>query len=372
MKVQQIRSTDGTGTLSYLLSDGTVGIIIDPNREDLERIRALVSEAGIRVTHLIDTHTHVDHVSAAGELRDEYSAEVVMHEKTRDKWKVVDQGDKFGIGETLRANAQVPIDRYVSDGDTITTGEIRATVLHTPGHTDNHLTVLCDDNVFTGDLLLIGQAGRSDLPGGDPGQQYESLFNKIMPLPDHYRMYPGHDYAENVFSPLSVEKKTNPFLLKRTRDEYIGFVEEFFPPLAEAIAAGGKMTLQCGATRVIQDSEDIATLKPSELAEFLNERPDAIVLDVREPSELILSGHIEGAVNVPVGQLPSRLEELPFAKNAEIVCVCASGSRSHEAAHFLLSRGYRNVRNLSGGTAGWIRSGFPVVQARPAAAGRGG
>ncbi|MDH4069609.1 MAG: MBL fold metallo-hydrolase [Ignavibacteria bacterium] len=362
MKIQQIRSKDGTGTLSYLLSDGSVGLLIDPNRSDLAEIRRLVKEAGVRVTHIVDTHTHVDHVSAAGEFGTSFEAEVVMHEKTKDKWKVVEQGDRFGIGETLRANAAITIDRHVRDGDTITTGGINVTLLHTPGHTDNHLTVVAGENLFTGDLLLIGQAGRSDLPGGDPGEQYDSLFNKILKFPDHARIYPGHDYADNEYALLSDEKKTNPFLQPRTKDEYRAFVEEFFPPLAEATANGGAVTLQCGATRVIQETEHISMITSEDLAGFLKEQPDVLVLDVREPAELVATGHIRGAVNIPVGLLPKELNNLRAGKDSDIVCVCQSGGRSLEAAHLLQSRGFTRVKNLVGGTAGWILSGHPVVR----------
>lgn len=362
MKIQQIRSNDGTGTLSYLLSNGGIGLLIDPNRSDLPEIHRLVEESGIRVTHIVDTHTHVDHISAAGELRRSLQAEVVMHEKTKDKWKVVEQGDRFGIGDTLRANAAITIDRYVQDGDTITTGEISATLLHTPGHTDNHLTVVAGENLFTGDLLLIGQAGRSDLPGGDPGEQYDSLFERILKFPDHTRIYPGHDYAGNEFALLSEEKRTNPFLQPRTREEYRTFVEEFFPPLAEATARGGAVTLQCGATRVVQETENIAMITAEDLAGFLKDHSNTLVLDVREPAELVVTGHIKGAVNLPVGLLPKELNRLPASKDSDIVCVCQSGSRSLEAAHFLQSKGFTKVKNLVGGTMGWIRSGHPVVR----------
>ena len=278
--------------------------------------------------------------------------------KTQETWKIVDQGDAFGIGDILRANAAVPVDHYVKDGDTIRSGGLTVQLLFTPGHTDNHLSLVAGDNLFTGDLLLIGQAGRSDLPGGNTEEQYDSLFTKILPLPDSFRMYPGHDYSGNEYSLLGEEKRSNPFLRKRTREEYIGFVKDFFPPIAESVAAGGKMTLQCGTTRVLQKNDDIPTVTAAEFEGL--QRDGLTVLDVREPSELALIGHIGGVLNIPVGQLSNRLSELPADKAAPIICVCQSGSRSLEATHFLLSRGFTNVRNLAGGTAGWIRSGRPV------------
>src|SRR4030042_4397596 len=103
MIFKQIRSTDGTGTLSYLVADDQTkhAVLIDPNREDLQYIGSLLSEQGLHLTYIIDTHTHADHISAAGELKKAYAAQVLMHEHTKNKWKIVDQGDKFGIGGIL-------------------------------------------------------------------------------------------------------------------------------------------------------------------------------------------------------------------------------------------------------------------------------
>ncbi len=361
MEVKQLRSQDGTGTLSYLLADphARVGILIDPNREDIAALRPMIDENGLRLTHIIDTHTHADHVSAA-ELSKAYGARVVMHENTKNKWKIVDQGDRFGIGDILRANAAIHVDQFVKDGETISSGDMTITMLFTPGHTDNHLSLLVGENLFTGDLLLIGQAGRSDLPGGNPAEQYESLFNKILPLPDSMTIHPGHDYAGNVNSSLGEEKKSNPFLQNRSKEEYIEFVKDFFPPIAESVGEGGKMTLQCGTTRVPQKEGSATTVTAEEFS--VMEREGMVLVDVREPAELAVIGFIEGAINIPVGQLARRIGELPARKETPVVVVCQSGSRSREAAHFLQSQGYSAVKDLAGGTAAWIKSGRPVVR----------
>lgn len=370
MLVNQIRSNDGTGTLSYVVADEThnVACIIDPNIEDIPRIELLTSELGVRLTHIIDTHTHADHISAAGELRQKTSAQTIMHTNTNNKWKIIDQGDKFGIGDTLRANAKIPIDRYVDDGDVVTVGSLTLKVLFTPGHTDNHISVFVGGNVFTGDLLLIGQAGRSDLPGGDPEAQYDSLFNKILSLPPRTRVYPGHDYQDLDFAYLDDERKTNPFLQPRTKQQFVEFVKDFFPPFAENVAAGGKMTLQCGVQRVAQHGEMIKSMTALELHARRSNGDKVFLLDVREPHELLMAGAIEGVLNVPIRSLKDHLDDLPGNKQAVIVCVCQSGSRSLEAAHYLQQQGYENVVNLVGGTTGWIRTGYPVVRSGQAVA----
>lgn len=364
MFIEQVRSTDGTGTLSYLLIDETekIAVLIDPNLEDVDVIESLAMRKGVRVTGIVDTHTHADHISGAGVLREKMGAITIMHSNTRNKWKIVDQGDAFGIGDTLRANAAITVDRYVDDGDVIPVGSSSVHVTFTPGHTDNHIALMVDGCLFTGDLLLIGQAGRSDLPGGNPEEQYDSLFQKVLPLHDSTKIYPGHDYQDMQFSYLGDERRTNPFLQPRTKAEFVDFVKDFFPPFAENVAAGGKMTLQCGVQRVVQSGENIMNMTPAELNAIMNDNDKPLLLDVREPFELQQNGAIDGVMNVSIRLLKQRLGDLPANKEKRIVCVCQSGSRSLEAAHYLKQQGYTNVFNLTSGTSGWVASGFPVVR----------
>lgn len=363
MMVQPIRSTDGTGTLSYLVADERTkeAILIDPNIEDMKKIGEMIESAGVKLMYVLDTHTHVDHVSGSAELKRLYGSKTVMHENTKLKGPAeIQASDKIGVGETVRENIKMPVDRYVVDGDTVTVGSLAAQVLFTPGHTDNHIAVAVGNALFTGDLLLIGQAGRSDLPGGNAEQQYDSLFKKILPLPDNMKMYPGHDYQGLEFSYLGDEKTNNLFLQQRTKAEYVEFVNQFFPPLSEATASGNKMTLQCGVARVPQSSDNLRTLGPQELANLLKSENKPMLLDVRDPFELTQMGAIDGVVNIPIGELPMKLHELPSDKSTSLVCVCASGSRSTEACYLLQRNGYTNVKNLNGGTIGWIKSGFGV------------
>ena len=363
MILKQIRSTDGTGTLSYLVADEQTrrAVLVDPNREDLQYIGSLLSELGLRLAYVIDTHTHADHISAAGELKKAHGALVLMHENTKNKWKIVDQGDSFGIGSILRENAAIEVDRYVGDGDTIAVDGLSFSVLFTPGHTDNHISLRLDDSLFTGDLLLIGQAGRSDLPGGNSEEQYDSLFGKILPLPNYVKMYPGHDYEGNTFSYLYEEKKYNPFLKERTKQEYTRFVADFFPPFTD-VEVDGKAILQCGTKRVSTSVEGFRNLTPRELAKMLKEDPSMFLLDVREPVELIVFGAIPGVSNISVRELAHRVSELSHQKSEKIVVVCQTGNRSSEAAHYLVSQGYEQVYNLEGGTSGWVKEGGEVVR----------
>lgn len=361
MIFKSIRSDDGTGALSYLIADEKTrrGILIDPNIEDLNVINQLLLNENIKLAYIIDTHTHADHITAAGELRNRHGAKVIMHSKTKEKWKVVDEGDKFGIGDILRANAKIDADIFAEDGNQIVLDEMIIKIIYTPGHTDNHIAILINDMLFTGDLLLIGQAGRSDLPGGNTEDQYDSLFNKIIPLPDNTKIYPGHDYEDNEFSYLKDEKRSNPFLATMSKEEYAGFVKDYFPPFAET-SEEGKIILQCGTTRVSRSKEAFENIDPLALAKMIKNDEELFLLDVREEFELQFFGKIPGVINIPMGSLQKRINEIPQDK--KVVAVCQSGNRSYEAAHFLSKKGYEKIYNLESGTAGWLYSREPEVK----------
>jgi sulfur dioxygenase len=357
----QIRSNDGTGTLSYLIADDQTlnGVLIDPNLEDLKSIEKLIAEKRINLKYIIDTHTHADHKTAAGVLKRNPGAKLIMHENTKNKWKVVDEGDKFGIGDILRANAEIEPDIYVNDDDEIVLDSLKMKFIFTPGHTDNHIAVLINDLLFTGDLLLIGQAGRSDLPGGNPEEQYDSLFNKILKLEDQTKIYPGHDYEDNEFSYLGDERRTNPFLSDMSKEEYLIFVKDFFPPFTDK--ENGKAILQCGTQRVSSKSgESFKNIPSDELNEMINNNENIFMLDVRESFELEFFGKIPGVFNIPMGELQQRLNEIPL--NKSIIAICQSGNRSYEAAHYLSKKGFNRVYNLLGGTSGWMYSNAKKYQ----------
>ncbi|HET9136965.1 MAG TPA: MBL fold metallo-hydrolase [Candidatus Kapabacteria bacterium] len=360
MLIKPIHSKDGTGTISYLLIDEPTkkAAIIDANREDVTQILDEISKLRLELTTIVDTHTHADHVSGAKQLREVSGGSVIMHTNAKEKYKFVDLGDAFGIGDILRENVKVTIDRFVNDGDSITFGDSSLKVLYAPGHTDDHICLLGDGRVFTGDLLLIGQAGRSDLPSGNTEEQYDTLFNKIMKLPPETIIHPGHDYEGRDSTTLEAEKKSNPFLALRSKPEYVEFVKEFFPPMADS--ENGTLILQCGTQRVATEQEGFTNITAAELKRLIPTVNDLVILDVRQPMELLAFGAIEGAVNVPVGDLLYGKQSIESLKQKPVVVVCQTGGRSIEAAHYLSTHGCKTVYNLAGGTLGWMREGYRV------------
>jgi glyoxylase-like metal-dependent hydrolase (beta-lactamase superfamily II) len=207
---EQIRSS---GCLSYVLgcAEEKKCVVIDPELDKAEEYVKLVRFFSSDLLYAIDTHTHADHNSACKILREKHGAKVVMH----------------------RATDAPYVDIKVNDGDMINVGAQTLNVIHTPGHTADAMCLLFRDRIFTGDTLLIGGCGRTDLPGGDAAAQYESL-RKLEALGDEIRVYPGHDYREAV-STLGDEKKSNPRLLIPTKDDFVRFMTSRKPPFPRKI-----------------------------------------------------------------------------------------------------------------------------------------
>jgi len=166
----------------------------------------------------MDTHTHNEHISLAPELADRLGAKTVMNRNTPAQRELGAQvTDLFGIEKILADNARKRIDVYLGDGDELKMGDITLQAMETKGHTRDHMAILAGDRIFTGDVLIIGQCGRTDLPGGSSRDMYESLFGRIMPLSDDLIVYPAHDYRGNINSSLGYERVNNVASRRRAR-----------------------------------------------------------------------------------------------------------------------------------------------------------
>jgi glyoxylase-like metal-dependent hydrolase (beta-lactamase superfamily II) len=210
MFFEQIRSA---GCLSYLLgcAKEKLCVAIDPEIDKADDYVELARFFGSTILYAIDTHTHADHNSACKVLRERYGIKTVMH----------------------HASDAPYIDMRVEDGDQIKFGRQSLSVIYTPGHTQDAMCLLFKDRIFTGDTLLIGGCGRTDLPGGNAAAQYQSLF-RLKSLGDEIRVYPGHDYREAV-STLGDEKQKNARMLVPTQEEFVHFMTSRKPPLPRKI-----------------------------------------------------------------------------------------------------------------------------------------
>jgi len=190
---------------SYILADeATCEAAVVDSSYNASEIRQVLESEGFKLIYVISTHGHSDHTAGNEELRSFFGAKTVAHQLSR--------------------NAP---DMIVADGDVIVVGALRIKVIHTPGHTPDGICLLVNEKkLLTGDTLFVGECGRTDLPGGNSRNMYESLFNKLMKLEDKVEVYPGHNYGAKPFSSIGEEKRSNYTLQPRNVAEFIEFMRQ--------------------------------------------------------------------------------------------------------------------------------------------------
>jgi sulfur dioxygenase len=190
-----------SSTYTYIIasSKGREALIIDPVLDNVEEYINLLTELNLKLVKVIDTHIHADHVTGASKLRDKTKCITIM-------------------GEHTPTNA---VEIKVKDEELIKLDHLEIKALYTPGHTSDSFSFLMDNFLFSGDTLLINGTGRTDFQNGNPKDAYNSLFNKLLKLPDETLLYPAHDYKGETVSTIGKEKKFNPRLQVRNVEEYI-------------------------------------------------------------------------------------------------------------------------------------------------------
>ncbi|KPF67423.1 MBL fold metallo-hydrolase [alpha proteobacterium AAP81b] len=330
------------GCQSYLVGcEATLAAaLIDPELGQLDRYRALVAQEGLHLRYVIDTHTHADHFSASKALAAAFAIPAVM----------------FRTGAAPHATLRL------DDGDMLIVGKLKLQALHTPGHTADSMCLVMADRVFTGDTLLIGGTGRTDLPSGDPDQLFDSLFGKLLALPPALLVFPAHDYKGRSHSTLAAEIAENPRLQKTERSAFIAMMRELNLAAPTHLTEALRTNMSGGKT-VAQLLADAGAVVPfvaqAELARRLASRAnDLIVLDVREESAFV-AGHIPGAINLPRGQLELRVNAAFPDPSVRIVTVCEFGKISTLAAATLRELGFLRTAALEGGMTTWRDAGLP-------------
>lgn len=334
------------GCQSYLIgcSETCAAAVIDPEVRQIERYKALAAQHGVRIRYIIDTHTHADHFSATKQLAKQLGATAVAHR-----------------------NSPAPyIDLRVDEGDVIRVGNVRLAVLYTPGHTRDAMCLVGSDRIFTGDTLLIGATGRTDLPSGDPEQLYDSLFNKVLKLDPEMRIYPAHDYKGHTCSTISEELQSNPRLQKRERTDFVEMMRTLSLSMPEHLTEALRVNMS-GGVSVAQLLNEAAAEVPFMSMDEVNTRigagaNDFIVLDVRE-RDAFEAGHIPSAQHLPRGVLELRVNEALPDPTVRIVTYCEFGKISTLAAATLRRMGFTRAVALDGGMKGWREKGFPVEAA---------
>jgi hydroxyacylglutathione hydrolase len=360
MTIKQFE-VSGLAQYSYVVASQGEAVVIDPMR-DFERYLAYANEHDLQIRFVAETHIHADFASGASALAIETGAELALS----------------GYDEDELYRYAMPHRRLV-DGDEIKVGTVRLRVVHTPGHTPEHLSFLLFDNardgtvplaMFTGDFLFVGSLGRPDLLGDDEKQRlatelYRSLHQRIAPLPDALQIYPGHGagslcgagISERPDSTLGYERATQRLL----RMEEKTFVKEILMSVPPMPSYYPRMkSLNAKGAPSFRAVDAIRLLSAEELQPYVG-REDAIVLDLRRP-EAFSGAHIPSAVNIGMGQNLSLWAGWTLNPEKPIILVSESGI-TNDAVLSLLRVGLDNiVGSLRKGMSTWIEAGLDLAQ----------
>jgi sulfur dioxygenase len=334
-----------SGTYTYLLASrrGGEALIIDPVLEKAERYLQLIKELDLKLVKAVDTHLHADHITGLGALRDRTQCITVM-------------GD--------RSNVDV-VSMRLSEGDRLTIEGVALDVLYTPGHTDDSYSFRMADRVFTGDTLLIRGTGRTDFQNGDPRAQYDSIFNKLLRLPDETLVFPAHDYKGETVTTIGEEKTFNPRLKVKSVDEYVALMNNLNLPNPKMMDVAVPANMRVGyAQEAIAQRGWAVTAQD---AMTLVGRPEVALVDLRESNEREKHGVIPGSLHAPYPDLAAHvqrggmLHELASATGKRVMFYCAFGERSAMAVQAAQDAGLSSACHIQGGIDAWKKASGPLV-----------
>jgi rhodanese-related sulfurtransferase len=294
-----------------------------------------VRELDLKLVKAVDTHIHADHITGLGALRDRTHCITVMGE-----------------------NAKVDVvSMRVGEGDKITIEGVALDVLYTPGHTDDSYSFLLRDRVFTGDTLLIRGTGRTDFQNGCARAQYESLFGKLLKLPEETLVFPAHDYKGDMVSTIGEEKRHNPRLQVKSVDEYVDLMSKLNLPNPKMMDVAVPANLRQGLAQDEVARKGWALTAPEAIA--LLGTPNVALVDLREQAERDKHGSIPGSLHAPYPDLQDNirrggvLHELADTTGKRIVFYCAFGERSAMAVQAAQDAGLTSACHIHGGIAAW-------------------
>ena len=327
-----------SSTYTYLLASRSGGeaLLIDPVFEKTDRYIKLLEELDLKLVKVVDTHVHADHVTAMGALRDRTNCVTVMGE-------------------------QSPVDvvsMRVCDGERVTIEGLDLTAMHTPGHTDDSYCFRMDDRVFTGDTLLIRGTGRTDFQNGDAGQQYDSLFDGVLKLPESTLVYPAHDYKGDMVSTIGEERANNPRLQVGSRAEYIELMAGLNLPNPKMMDVAVPENIRMGLN--LERQREVATVTPESI--IMENAEGMMLVDLREDGERVKSGVIPGSVHAPYSRLDQHLGMLRQSGERKVVFYCAVGERSAMAVNIASNDGVDGCAHIPGGFVAWTDAGGNIAR----------
>lgn len=330
-----------SGTYTYLLASrrGGEALIVDPVLEKVGRYLSLIEELDLRLVKAVDTHLHADHITGLGALRDSTRCITVMGEQSS-----VDV-----------------VSMRLSDGDRLRIEGLELEAIYTPGHTDDSYSFRMHDRVFTGDTLLIRGTGRTDFQNGCPRAQYDSIFNRLLRLPDETMVFPAHDYKGDTVSTIGEEKRCNPRLQVTSVDAYADLMNGLNLSNPKMMDVAVPANMRQGLAQ-----EEIARLGwavSADRAQAMIGCKDTVLIDLREKAERQKHGVIPGALHAPYSDLGETIEaggmlhELAAATGRRLLFYCAFGERSAMAVRAAHEMGLDATCHIHGGIDAWKKSG---------------
>ena len=355
MYVQQF-FVEGLGCASYLIGCEAEGVaaVIDPDR-NVKKYLEVATARGLKITHIIETHLHADHVSGNTDLTARTSADIYLHEAS---------GAEFEH-------------KPLRDGEIITLGNIRLKVVHTPGHTPESITLLVSDTTraeepwlaLTGDTLFVGDIGRPDLVGakaanGLASDMHTSLFEKLLPLDDSLLVYPGHGAGSLCgksigamrSTTLGFERKYNPALTPREQDEFVAFATSNLP---EQPGNHRRIkSLNRAGVKPLGDVQD----KPLSIREAIPHfQRGAGLLDTRSKEEFV-QAHVPGSVHLESDDQLSNRIGFVFPPEVPVILLLSEPADYEKVVYSLARVGYDNVVGyLAEGLDVWEKMGLPIT-----------
>jgi sulfur dioxygenase len=340
---------------TYLVADerSRLAMLVDPVLDHVGDYMLVLQSLKLQLKYVVDTHLHADHRSGAASLKKKTGATYLRH----------------------TAADGACIDERVTDGSRIELGEIKAKVLHMPGHSEDSIALAFSDRLLTGDFLLLGDsgAGRTDVGTGDAEAQWESL-QRLAAFDDATLIYPGHAYRGQDVSTLGEERKTNPRLLAQSKEEYVRALRAMDTGPSTWMQAIARDNQGC-----VSDTDTVLVPNPSPTCETGGSvgdehrfsadivRPEALAAELANSGQLLLlevgsKGRRQTPGAIPLDSVLAWALANHRLHDRAIVTVCDTGVKSARAAAILKESGFSNVRSLEGGMARWHGLGLqPMI-----------
>ena len=326
-----------SSTYTYLIGSraGGEALIIDPVLEKVDSYIKLLEQLDVKLVKVIDTHIHADHISGIAELRDRTNCITIM-------------------GDATKADV---VSMRVADNEVIKLEKLELKSLYTPGHTDDSFSFMMNDRIFSGDTLLIRGTGRTDFQNGDPYDSYNSIFERLLKLPENTLLYPAHDYNGNTVSTIGEEKKFNPRLQVNSAEEYVKIMNNLNlsnPKMMDiAVPANQQLGINLERQKKINGLDVDAFYHKIKSEEYQ-------LIDLRENNEIKKIGTIKNSLNIPFQDFLSSIKNNSSKFNKNLLLFCAIGERSTLATQVIRSYDIFNSYHLIGGIKEWIKKEMPV------------